>query len=168
MPVHNVSWDECSGAMGRLGLCLPTEPQWEYAARGGRDRARWTGVDAASLESCENILDESRGAENNTMGSVAPFSDAFPGLAPVGSFKANPYGLHDVLGNVAEWTASHPSKYKATGDPVNAKTAAYLSRGGSFFAGPEFARAAFRGWSNGSGFKIFHLGVRPARAITRD
>jgi formylglycine-generating enzyme required for sulfatase activity len=90
-PVTGVSWDGASAALARLGLALPTEPQWEYAARGGTDTPWFTGADPASLSDRVSYrLNE----------------EAFLEIVSApGSYTANPFGLHDTAGNVWEWTS---------------------------------------------------------------
>lgn len=170
LPIQSVTWTRCEVITSRLGLCFPTEEQWEYAARGGSDRARWTDSDFASMEQCENILDQSKPGGlllPGSAGTIAPFSNGFKGLAPVGSFFANPFGLHDVLGNVTEWTGSHPWAYEEDLAPPPRLDQIYVARGGNFRCGPEIARAASRAFSNVKDFYIFTVGLRPARAIAR-
>jgi len=100
-PVINISWrdalsytDWLSAQTGQR-YRLPTEAEWEYAARGGTQTAYWWGdsFDASKLNcyGCDPSMELS-----------APL--------PVGQFPANPFGLHDVLGNVWEWTCSNYSE----------------------------------------------------------
>jgi formylglycine-generating enzyme required for sulfatase activity len=101
-PVEQVSWDAAYEVLTALGLELPTSAQWEYGARGGTSSARYTGGDALSLVGFENL------AGSDAAGEVAepwllPVRDGFIGPSPVGTFRANPFGLHDVYGNVQEW-----------------------------------------------------------------
>lgn len=82
---------------------LPSEAEWEYAARAGTSTARWWGDEIgrgrAACDGCGSRWDERS-------------------TAPVGSLPANPWGLHDMLGNVAEWVAdcSHPTNEGNAGD----------------------------------------------------
>ena len=81
-----------------LGHDLPTEAQWEYAARGGLDKAVYAWGN-------EFLVGGRHQA--NTWQGVFPVTNAqedmFPGSAPVGCFPANGYGLYDMIGNVWEW-----------------------------------------------------------------
>jgi formylglycine-generating enzyme required for sulfatase activity len=95
-PIHNVSWDDADQFAHWLARLtdrkyrLPTEAEWEYAARGGTTSRYWwgetMGVTAANCADCEG-----------TQNPRAPL--------PVDGFEANPFGLVDVLGGVAQWTA---------------------------------------------------------------
>jgi len=100
-PVEQVTWYEATDVLARLGCDLPTSAQWEYAARGGTGAPRYTDGDAESLESFENVADQWSVAPPEPW--ALPFHDGFVGTSPVASFRPNPYGLHDVYGNVAEW-----------------------------------------------------------------
>ena len=96
-PVVGVSWHDAKRYAGWLSLRteqeyrLPSESEWEYAARGGVNSADfWEGKEG---ESCEHAnLMENKHCD-----------DGYDLAAPVGSYRANAYGLHDMLGNVAEW-----------------------------------------------------------------
>ena len=99
-PVGNVSWSESLGyaiwLSSRTGkkYWLPSEVEWEYAARGGGIEDRpWMGL---SESSCNfSNLKGHKGC-----------SDKYKAASPVGSYGANQYGLYDMIGNVSEWTAS--------------------------------------------------------------
>jgi formylglycine-generating enzyme required for sulfatase activity len=97
LPVSNVSWDDVQGFLARLNQLdagaryrLPTEAEWEYASRAGTETRYSFGDDPSDLSKYANC--------KNGVGS-----DGFDTLAPVGSFKKNPWGLFDMYGNVAEW-----------------------------------------------------------------
>lgn len=97
-PVVDVSYNDALAYARWLGRELPTEAQWEFAAKGGR-----------SNEKSDRSLRDAKGHPlANFWQGMFPISnsdeDGFPGRAPVGCFAANPYGLHDMVGNVWEWT----------------------------------------------------------------
>jgi len=173
-PVEQVSWTDCEEVLGRLGLVLPTEAQWEYAARAGTDSPWWTGDDRETLRGHVNIADQAAaraGAPWQDIEDFPGFDDGHAVHAPVGSLPANPFGLHEVLGNVWEWCRDWWGPY---GRPVSAgdgerqvepsEREFRVSRGGSFALSASRARAAFRDYgtpqNRGSG-----LGVRPARRV---
>ncbi|MEZ6196795.1 MAG: SUMF1/EgtB/PvdO family nonheme iron enzyme [Planctomycetota bacterium] len=171
-PVEQVSWDDCGRRLGRLGLLLPTEAQWERAARAGADPAtRWTGTsDLAKLARFANI----NGSETKAVG----FSNQQPGHedgwiihAPVGSFAANAFGLFDTTGNVWEWCRDAPAGYDvdpARGDGLRRSASRdRVYRGGSFNSPAVDARLADRRTLSPT-IRYGHLGLRPSRGITTE
>lgn len=173
-PMENVSWFACKETLGNAGLVLPTEAQWEYAARAGSSTQWWTGDDKASLEGAANLFDASATTLlANFPFSPAPWDDGFTMHAPVGSFRANAFGLYDTAGNVWEWCADWHGSYEL---PVREGDGARLvpehlaarkaGRGGGWKWDASYLRSAYRG-SDPPEFFHNALGVRPARPITK-
>lgn len=94
LPVERVSWDDCQAFCESTGLCLPTEEQWEYACRAGTETPFSVG---------ESITAEQANYNGNPWPSFAATKENRQRTLPVGSFPANPFGLHDMHGNVGEW-----------------------------------------------------------------
>jgi formylglycine-generating enzyme required for sulfatase activity len=131
-PVVHVSWDDATAYCGWVGTRLPREAEWEYAARGGlvEQRFPWGDQLLPGGEHRMNVF-QGRFPEHDTA------ADGFAGTAPVGSFPPNGYGLHDVTGNVWEWTADwfDPGYYAASPpeDPPGPASGTHrVMRGGSY------------------------------------
>ena len=99
LPVESVTWHEARDYCKNSGKRLPTEAEWEYALRGGTDTEYYWGNEFDPTKS--NFCDSKCVMNIRTKN----MSDGFPNTAPVGSFPANPFGLHDMAGNVNEWVS---------------------------------------------------------------
>lgn len=170
-PVENISWTESNRVMNELGLTLPTEAQIEYATRGGTHTVWWTGNDRESLRGAANLADQSailKGENWPDAQDWKGFNDGFPIHSPVGSFRANPFGLYDVHGNVWEWCADFYGSYREEvrkGDGLRlVKSDLHVDRNGDFMSRAAYARSAFRD-SVSADYRYGNLGVRPARRV---
>jgi formylglycine-generating enzyme required for sulfatase activity/serine/threonine protein kinase len=171
-PVEQVNWFEAVDVLKRMGLELPTEAQWEHAARGGTDTPWSTGRERETLRGAVNIADHSAAATSAwpSIRDWPDLDDGWPGTAPVGSYRPNPYGLFDVHGNVREWCRDgFDSKFyqrklredpeREPGDKRNRTT-----RGGSLYTSAPYTRSAQRG-GGAPETGIFDLGIRPVRRV---
>ncbi len=170
-PVEQVSWLDCDEVLPRLRLVLPTEAQWEYGARAGTTSVWWPGNEEKDLEGKANVHDQtSFGNMGDRWGRPVAWSDGYVVHAPVGSFGANRFGLHDVHGNVWEWCGDWKGDYEIdprSGDGLRSVEGARdrVFRGGSFGGTAETARSANRDSSTPDAH-YNNLGFRPARVIT--
>ncbi len=130
LPVVDATWEKADAACRRLGGRLPTEAEWEYAARAG-STTTW-----------------SFGADVKRLGDYAWFKDNAGGRPhPVGTKKANAWGLYDLYGNAWEWVADgyglYPAKAQTNPSP---KGENHILRGGCFTSRPEHMRTNNRQW----------------------
>ena len=154
-PVACISWDDAEAYVAWLSALtgqryrLPTEAEWEYAARAGRD-SRYTWGDDPEL-ACRfaNVYDDSA-AHPGIPWAPTRCTDGYSGVAPVGRFAPNEFGLHDMIGNVWEWVADcYAMPYPAT--PVDGSAQLTTgcdrrgTRGGGWRTQIDRQRPSFRG-----------------------
>ncbi|MGK0432262.1 MAG: sulfatase activating formylglycine-generating enzyme [Planctomycetota bacterium] len=149
-PVNMVSWHDCNTTALRMELSLPTEQEWEYAARAGTKTPWWQGATAAAVVKSANLRGD---------------ADGYITITKVGQFPANGFGLHDVTGNVSEWCSNHPWAYRTQPDSDPTLLWEKVARGGSSQSEAFKARSSLRHTGHPD---LTHaaFGLRPARAIT--
>ena len=161
-PVVCVSWKDTEAFVNWLGnqVRLPKEAEWEYAARATTKTIRYWGDNPHQACTYANVADEGNGWT-----SIHKCNDRHEFTAPVGEYTANLFGLHDMLGNVWEWTCS---KYAASYDGSEKKCAnigdgsGRVDRGGSWSDDPAVVRSANRDVDHPGGRGSL-LGFRIAR-----
>jgi formylglycine-generating enzyme required for sulfatase activity len=127
-PMVNVSWEDAQAFCQWGGGRLPTEAEWEYAARAGSTEARYGPIDQIAWYA----------------------SNSGTGIHPVAQKQPNKFGLYDVLGNVWKWVADWESdKYYETSpstDPMGPESGGdHVLRGGSWVSNPKDVRVSVRG-----------------------
>jgi formylglycine-generating enzyme required for sulfatase activity len=153
-PVINVSWEDAVAYAEWLSKMtgkryrLPSEAEWEYAVRGGSETTWFWGDDLKQACQYANVADQSF-RQAGYAGEIFDCDDRHPETAEVGSFKANGFGLYDMLGNVWEWVqdAWHNS-YEGAPDDGSVweveKGGSRVVRGGSWYSRPHGVRGAAR------------------------
>ena len=131
LPVEKVTWHEAQQYCRRVGKRLPTEAEWEVAAKGGKENIYPWGNEVQSRKA--NFCDR----HCNKRWNVEQFIDGYKTTAPVGSFPPNGYGLHDMAGNVYEWVFDWYEKeyyeHSKSKNPRGPSTGKYkVMRGGSW------------------------------------
>jgi formylglycine-generating enzyme required for sulfatase activity len=154
-PVEQISWSHCQTWLPRWNLQLPTEAQWEIAARGGTE----TPFPIGAMED----LPEGRYHIDFPANSVLGNRDRWPFHTPIGNRPANPYGFHDMIGNVREWCRDEFVE-APLGTPSTGQTALRSYRGGCFVSKAVDSRVSNRP-SGDLHFLHRVLGVRPARIL---
>ena len=148
-PVSCVSWNDARAYITWLNqetgrtFRLPTEAEWEYAARAGTTSARYWG-NGIDQDACRNasVADTGHAWEDGF-----PCDDNFEWVTPVGRFAPNPWGLYDMLGNLWEWTCSdYDADYGGSEKTCASRKsdAARVMRGGAWNSGPSPVRSAYR------------------------
>jgi formylglycine-generating enzyme required for sulfatase activity len=155
-PVVHVAYEDALAYAQWAGKDLPTEAEWEYAARGGLEDAEFAWGD--------EFMPQGRAMANTWQGEFPHLktrTDGFETTSPAGAFPANGYGLYDMIGNVWEWTSDwYSAHHEAEGscckgihdprggdrdgsdDPLmrNVKIPRKVMKGGSFLCAPNYCR----------------------------
>lgn len=157
-PAACVSWNDAKAYIGWLnqktagGYRLLTEAEWEYAARAGTSTAYPWGISiddgCAHMNGFDRVILKRKG--DLYKGEPVPFaecSDGYLNTAPVGSFRPNAFGLHDMIGNLAEWVEDCSTQSYASSEAGDAQTSdcsKRMVRGGSWGTQPRQLRSAER------------------------
>lgn len=180
-PVENVSWHDAQLFLDRLERCvpglgaaLPSEAQWEYACRAGTTTSTHAGAIELLGECHAPVLDEiawyagNSGVEfdlasgyDSSEWPQMQYPHTRAGSRVVGHKRPNPWGLHDMLGNVWEWCSDRRRRYDASpvSDPIGDEGGKRGSRGGCWHSAARYGRAAFRYWHQ-PGVHSHYLGFR--------
>ncbi len=171
-PVINVSWQDATAYSEWLAAQtgekyrLPTEAEWEYAARAHMTTSRYWGDNPD--QGCAYANGADLVGQTAFVGwTVMNCSDGYTYTAPVGSFQANGFGLFDMLGNVLEWTCSsyeEPYREAVLGCAEKETSSHIVARGGSWSDQPRGIRAADRHEALRDSYDYF-IGFRVARDL---
>jgi formylglycine-generating enzyme required for sulfatase activity len=182
-PVNCVGWDDAVAYAAWLAKItgkpyrLPSESEWEYAARAGSTAARpfgnnsFEGVSISLACDNANVFDVTAQAVYLFSVPYARCRDGYADVAPVGRFAANAFGIHDMIGNVAEWLADcYTASY--WGRPPDGRAWVWkggcetrVVRGGSWASRPSDARSAKR-FDAAPDARASTIGFRIARDLT--
>jgi formylglycine-generating enzyme required for sulfatase activity len=162
-PVVEVSWQDARkyaawlSSISNTTIVLPSEEQWEYAARAGTTTTRfWGNEPERACEGYANVYDRTIQDKTAVSGWVQ-CSDGYAVSAPVGSFKQNPFGLYDMLGNVWEWCTNELE------NPGNSKAKKLRAfRGGGWYYLPAHVRSAHHLYADQDS-RAFNIGFRLVR-----
>ena len=146
-------------AKGEGTYRLPTEAEWEYAARGGKNEQIFGIGDGNNLSSSQANFDGNHPYGNAAKGKYLQKT------TPVGSYQANAFGLYDMHGNVWEWCNDWFGDYSSSAqtDPTGATSGSVrVNRGGSWLMNGRFLRSATRYWESPTN-RDMNLGFRLVR-----
>ncbi len=171
-PVINVSHEDTKYYTAWLSLetglayRLPSESEWEYAARANTSSARYWGTRANQACSYANVADRSM-KEKYSSWIIFECRDGYVHTSPVGKFRANAFGLHDMLGNLREWaedcwTDGYAGAPSDTNVWTDGDCRQRVLRGGSWVSKPWTVRFAYR-YRIDNYFRYLDIGFRVAR-----
>ena len=152
LPVENVSWNDVQEFIKKLNdqtgqnYRLPTEAEWEYAARGGQNSKGYKF-------SGSNNINDVAWIENNSQNQTHS----------VGTKFSNELGIYDMTGNVSEWCSDFLGNYTSSAQtkPTGPSSGSYrVLRGGSWSCGADYCRVSFRSWYYPDGRRFSHIGFR--------
>jgi formylglycine-generating enzyme required for sulfatase activity len=157
-PVVQVCYEDCIAYAKWAGKRLPTEAEWEYAAKGGNNfPVYYWGTEKTPYGKYPANIFQGNFPYNNTK------ADGFAGIAPIEQFPANPYGLYDMEGNVWEWCSDfyrpdyyaqspkdNPKGPAESYDPDEPNAVKHVQRGGSFLCSDDYC-LRYKAGSRGKG-----------------
>jgi formylglycine-generating enzyme required for sulfatase activity len=154
-PVVYVSWDDAKDFAKWLSqqsgqeFSLPTEAQWEYAARAGTETIRFWGDNPDEACKYANVYDKAAKDKFNFEWACHNCNNGYTVTSPVGSFLPNNFGLYDMLGNVWEWCedvydSDAYNKHERNNPVITTGGTGRVIRGGSWINFPRGVRAAYR------------------------
>ena len=168
-PVEQVSWDDVNMFIEKMNkrsgqkFRLPTEAEWEYAARAKTETARYWD---ASQPACSfsNVHDKTSKQSNRFSWPSQDCDDGFATTAPVGQYEPNGFGLYDMIGNVWEWCQDYYSSgyyaISSKGNPQGpAQGSLRVMRGSDWYYGADYMRSAKRRYA-GPAYRESRLGFR--------
>jgi len=179
LPVDSVTWRDARTFCESIGGVLPTEAQWECAARAGSRTRFVAGDEIGSLMGFANVADEQLLANRDDFNVwflspidyMTEFSDGFAGPSPVATFQPNGFGLYDVIGNVAEWCRDawlkEPDWESASSFHRDADLIDRVVRGGSW-SGRRSRLATSVRTRQGRGLRSESCGFRPVLEVPQD
>jgi formylglycine-generating enzyme len=172
MPIVDVTWYEAQAYCSWAGGRLPTDAEWEYAARGGSTTSRYGDVDEIAWyadNSGGQHLDSVRILKEDQANYAKRLNENGNGMHEVGLKRANGFGLYDTLGNVWEWVNDwydpnyfHSSPSRDPSGPPSGQTR--VLRGGSWSLNSRDLRVSPRD-GNPPSDRAYNLGVRCARDV---
>jgi formylglycine-generating enzyme required for sulfatase activity len=165
-PVVFVSWNDADAFCKWLSrkekrtYRLPSEAEWEMSCRGGSAWARFPWGDRLPGDKDTNFGD----GHPKLPESLTTVNDGYEYVSPVGSYPPNGFGLYDMSGNVMEWVYDYYDRNYFETSPIEnprgpSTGSSRVNKGGNWFASPEDARCAFRGFS-GQTMSFWNLGFR--------
>lgn len=177
MPVINVSWEDANGYAHWLSqqtghtYRLPSEAQWEFAARGGSETTYFWGTDVNQACFYANVSDINATNANSAWLQVN-CEDGYSGPAPVGQYPPNPFGIHDLIGNVYEWVQDcYSDNYEVLSVDGRAHENSYcrkrVARGGGW-ASPSWHLRASHRQAYPENERRKTLGFRVVRVLNED
>jgi formylglycine-generating enzyme required for sulfatase activity len=174
-PVACVNWNDAKAYIEWISkktgknYGLPTESEWEYAARADSPASLYWGDDSDQACQYANVMDTTGHLQiPGITWDTHDCSDGYAYTAPVASFKPNAFALNDMIGSLWEWTSD--SYYRSYVDALNDGSERQgdginrVIRGGSWSSNPQFSRSASRDF-NSSNYRVNSIGFRVSRTL---